>query len=52
MTLASIRKALVPVAIAGTLWVLSNLGVVETPQLAEQVTLVVTAVLVYLIPNN
>lgn len=49
---ASIRKALVPVVVAGVLWLLAQVGVVETPELAEQVVLVVTAILVYFIPNN
>lgn len=52
MTLASIRKAIVPVAVATALFVLGKIGVAETPALAEQVTLVITAILVYLIPNN
>lgn len=52
MGLSSIRKALVPVGVAIALWVLSLVGVVETSTLVEQVTLVVTAVLVYFIPNN
>lgn len=50
--LAPVRKAAVPVAVAAALFVLGKVGVVETPALAEQVTLVVTAVLVYFIPNN
>lgn len=50
--LAPIRKALVPVGVAVVMWALARVGVVETPELAEQVVLVVTAVLVYFIPNN
>ena len=50
--LASIRKALVPAVVAGVLWLLAQFGVVETPELAEQVVLVVTAVLVYFVPNE
>lgn len=50
--LSSIRKALVPVAVALVLWLLSHFGVVETPELVTQVTLMVTAILVYFIPNG
>lgn len=51
--LAQVRKALVPLGVAAVLYVLGNvLGVVQTTELIDQVTLVVTAVLVYLIPNN
>jgi len=52
MGLSSIRKAIVPVAIATALWLLAQLGIVQTPELAEQVTLIITAVIVYFVPNN
>lgn len=52
MNLKAIRKALVPVGVAAVLFLLGKVGVVETPELVEQITLVLTAVLVYLIPNE
>lgn len=52
MNLKAIRKAIVPVAIAAALWLLAKIGLTQTPELAEQVTLIITAILVYLIPNE
>ena len=52
MNLKLIRKAIVPVAVAAVITGLGYVGVVETPELREQVVLVVTAVLVYFIPNT
>jgi len=49
---APVRKAIVPLAVALVLGVLAYFGVVQTPELVTQVTLVVTAVLVYFIPNQ
>lgn len=49
---SQVRKALVPLAVAGVMWLLAQLGVVETPELVTQVTLVVTAVIVYFVPNS
>lgn len=49
---AQIRKAIVPLAVALVLWLLALVGVVETPELVTQVTLVVTAVIVYFVPNS
>lgn len=50
--LSPIRKALVPVVVAIVLTALGKVGVTETPELAEQVVLIVTGVLVYFIPNE
>lgn len=47
-----VRKALVPLFVALVLWVLSLVGVLETPALVEQVTLVITSILVFFIPNE
>jgi hypothetical protein len=52
MNLKAIRKAIVPVAVAIVITLLSRVGVVESPELVQQVTLVITGVLVYLIPNE
>lgn len=52
MNLKAIRKAIVPVAVAIVLTLLGKIGVTESPELVEQVTLVLTAVLVYFIPNE
>lgn len=49
---SNVRKALVPLGVALTLWVLSLIGVESTPGLEEQVVLVITAILVYFIPNT
>lgn len=50
--LATVRKALVPVVVAGVLVLLAKVGIVATPDIKETVTLIVTAVLVYFIPNE
>lgn len=50
--LATIRKAIVPVAVAAALAGLAAIGVVPTPDVVQVVTLVITSVLVYLIPNS
>ncbi len=49
---SSIRKALVPVAVAGAIYILAYIGVADTPELRDQITLIVTAALVYFIPNE
>jgi hypothetical protein len=49
---AQIRKAIVPLAVAAALAGLSIIGVLPTPDVVNVVTLVVTAVLVYFIPND
>ena len=49
---AQIRKALVPICVALAITGLSYIGVVPTPDIVSTVTLVVTAVLVYFIPNE
>lgn len=49
---SQIRKALVPLVVAVVLFVLGRVGVVATPELEVQVTLVITSILVYFIPNN
>ena len=50
--LAPIRKALVPAAVAAVLALLAYLGVEESISVKEAVTLLITAVLVYFIPNE
>lgn len=52
MSLAAIRKALVPVGVALVLAILSYFGVTRDMTVAEAATLLVTSLLVYLIPNN
>lgn len=49
---SSIRKALVPVAVAGAVYVLAYIGVGDTPELRNQLTLIITAALVYFVPND
>lgn len=49
---AQIRKALVPLCVALALAGLAAIGVVPTPDVAQTVTLIITAVLVYFIPNE
>lgn len=48
----SIRKALVPLCVAIALAGLSAIGVLPDPTVVNTVTLIVTAVLVYFIPNS
>lgn len=50
--LSTIRKALVPVAVTGVLAVLAYLGVGGDVTVKEAVTLLVTAVAVYIVPNS
>lgn len=49
---AQIRKAIVPLAIAAALAGLAYVGIVPTPDVVQVVTLIVTSVLVYFIPNE
>lgn len=48
----SIRKALVPVAVAGVLSLLAAAGINEDMTVGEAVTYVVTSLAVYLVPNK
>jgi len=50
--LASIRKALVPLVVALVMAGLAVVGVLPTPDVVNVVTLVVTSILVYFIPNE
>lgn len=50
--LAPVRKAIVPAAVAAVLAALAWLGVDESVTVKEAVTLLITAVLVYFIPNE
>ena len=50
--LGQIRKALVPVGVGVCLAALGYFGVLPTPDVIAVVTTVVTAILVYLIPND
>lgn len=52
MNLKTIRKALVPVGVAGVLSGLAYLGIAKDMTVQQAVTLLVTSVLVYLIPNE
>lgn len=49
---AQIRKALVPLFVGLAIAVLAHFGVVPTPDVVQTVTLIITAVLVYFIPNE
>lgn len=49
---AQIRKALVPLFVAAALAGLAAIGVLPTPEVVTTVTLIVTSVLVYFIPND
>jgi hypothetical protein len=49
---APYAKAVVPVAVGGVLWVLSQVGVTATMTIEEAATLLVTAALVWLVPNR
>lgn len=48
----AIRKALVPLVVAIVLAGLSAIGVLPDPSVVNVVTLIVTSVLVYFIPNS
>jgi len=50
--LATIRKALVPIAVGGVLTVLGYVGVTGEMTVKEAVTLLVTGVLVYVTKNR
>lgn len=50
--MSHIRKALVPLVVALVLAGLAYVGVVPTPDLITTVTLIVTSVLVFFIPNE
>lgn len=50
--LSPIRKALVPAAVAAVLALLAWLGVEESMSVKDAVTLLITALLVYFIPNE
>lgn len=52
MNLKAIRKALVPTGVAVVLAGLAYFGVAKDMSVQQAVTLVVTSVLVYLIPNE
>lgn len=52
MNLKAIRKAIVPVAVAAAMAGLAYFGVTKDMSVQEAVTLLVTSVLVYLIPNE
>jgi hypothetical protein len=52
MGLSSIRKALVPVAVAAVIWLLQQVGLDITNELQAQIVLVITAVIVYFVPNS
>lgn len=49
---AQIRKAIVPLAVTAALAGLAAIGVLPTPDVVQVVTLIVTSVLVYFIPND
>jgi hypothetical protein len=49
---AQIRKALVPLIVAIVLTGLGAVGVIPTPEVVTTITLIVTSVLVYFIPNE
>jgi hypothetical protein len=51
MGLSSIRKALVPVAVAIVIWLLQAAGMEITTELQTQIVLVITAIVVYFVPN-
>ena len=50
--LSTIRKAIVPLIVAGVLALLGNLGITGSMSVEQVVTFVVTAVAVYLVPNK
>lgn len=50
--LQTIRKALVPLAVGGVLTVLAYVGVTGEMTVKEALTLVVTAILTYLVRNK
>lgn len=49
--LATIRKALVPLVVAAVGVGLAHIGILPTPDVLQTVTLIVTAVIVYFVPN-
>lgn len=49
---AQIRKAIVPIAVAVALAGLAAIGVVPTPDIVTTVTLIITAIVVYYVPNE
>lgn len=51
-TVATFAKALVPVVVGGVLVVLGKVGVTPEMSVEEALTFVVTAVLVFLVPNK
>lgn len=50
--LATIKKALVPVVVAGVLTLLGYVGITEDTSVREAVTLLVTAVAVWFVKNK
>ena len=52
MEIATIRKALVPVAVSAILVVLAGVGVTEGMTVGEAVTMAVTTFLVWAVPNK
>ena len=50
--LSQIRKAIVPLLVTGALAVLAMVGVTEDMTVGEAVTLLITSLLVWIVPNK
>lgn len=50
--LAPYAKAIVPVAVGGVLWLAAQAGITPDMSIEEAATLLVTAAIVWLIPNR
>jgi hypothetical protein len=52
LNLDEIRKALVPIGTVATLGVLASFGVAESMSVGDVVTMALTAIGVYIVPNK